>query len=159
MAQRIPMGDEVNALSDQEVKVIENRLRRGAERQGLQLQKSRSRDPRAVDFGTYQLVDPATNAIVAHTLQSGYGLSLEEAARALRMATERDEVDAEAQRNRYTIVRNTAAQTSTYEKPTRRVCVQFDRQFRDVLGVTVEQSSETYDATLEGAQAALRGRR
>lgn len=58
-------------------KTRENRLRRAAERQGLSLQKSRRRDPRAVDFGTYMLVDQQTNAVVA-SLKSGYGLTLED---------------------------------------------------------------------------------
>ena len=58
--------------------MLENRLRRAASRQGLQLQKSRARDPRAIGFGTYQLVDPSTGAIVHadHVLQRGYGLDL-----------------------------------------------------------------------------------
>jgi hypothetical protein len=38
-------------------KVRENRLRRMASRQGLQVLKSRRRDPRALDYGTYWLVD------------------------------------------------------------------------------------------------------
>jgi hypothetical protein len=38
-------------------KVRENRLRRMADRQGLRLVKSRRRDPRASDYGTYVLVD------------------------------------------------------------------------------------------------------
>jgi hypothetical protein len=46
------------ASSTQE-KVRENRLRRMAARQGLQLVKSRRRDPRALDYGTYWLVDAA----------------------------------------------------------------------------------------------------
>ena len=46
-------------------KVRENRLRRMAERQGLQLVKSRRRDPRALDYGDYMLVDPSTNSVVA----------------------------------------------------------------------------------------------
>jgi hypothetical protein len=45
--------------------VRENRLRRMAERQGLVLRKSRRRDPRAVDYGMFWLVDAATNALVA----------------------------------------------------------------------------------------------
>lgn len=45
-------------------KVRENRLRRTAKRQGLRLEKSRRRDPRALDFGTYWLVDPWTNTLV-----------------------------------------------------------------------------------------------
>jgi hypothetical protein len=46
-------------------RVRENRLRRMADRQGLRLVKSRRRDPRAVDYGGYMLVDQATNAVVA----------------------------------------------------------------------------------------------
>lgn len=61
-----------------EEKVRENRLRRMAERQGMRLEKSRRRDERAVDYGTYHLVDERTNAIVASGLQSGYGLDLDE---------------------------------------------------------------------------------
>ena len=52
--------------SDSE-KVRENRLRRMAERQGLRLVKSRRRDPRAIDFGCWMIVDPAINAVVAGT--------------------------------------------------------------------------------------------
>jgi len=59
-------------------KVRENRLRRVAERQGLQLVKSRRRDPRAYDYGTYQLVDPRNNTIVAYKLQSGFGMTLDD---------------------------------------------------------------------------------
>lgn len=47
-----------------EEKIRENRVRRAAERQGLRLVKSRRRDPRAYDYGTYMLVDGRTNAIV-----------------------------------------------------------------------------------------------
>jgi hypothetical protein len=46
-------------------KVYENRLRRMAERQGLRLQKSRRRDPLALDFGVYVLIDNATGVAVA----------------------------------------------------------------------------------------------
>ncbi len=60
-------------------KVRENRLRRMATRQGLALQKSRRRDPRARDFGTYMLVDPDTNAVVAAGPDGhGYGLTLDD---------------------------------------------------------------------------------
>ncbi|MFI5729153.1 hypothetical protein ACIA49_03465 [Kribbella sp. NPDC051587] len=45
-------------------KVRENRLRRMADRQGMQLVKSRRRDPKAHDFGTFMLVDLRTQAIV-----------------------------------------------------------------------------------------------
>ena len=60
-------------------KVRENRLRRMADRQGLALQKCRRRDPRAFDFGTYQLIDPwLSNAVVAKHHESGYGLTLDD---------------------------------------------------------------------------------
>jgi hypothetical protein len=48
-------------------KVRENRLRRMAERQGLKLVKSRRRDPRAIDFAAWTLVDMASGAVVAGT--------------------------------------------------------------------------------------------
>jgi hypothetical protein len=38
-------------------KTRETRLRRMAQRQGLTLVKSRRRDPRATDYGTYVLAD------------------------------------------------------------------------------------------------------
>ena len=38
-------------------KVRENRLRRMAERQRLELRKSRRRDPRAKDYGRWYIVD------------------------------------------------------------------------------------------------------
>ena len=37
-------------------KVLENRMRRMAERQGLVLQKSARRDPKARDYGLYRLL-------------------------------------------------------------------------------------------------------
>lgn len=58
-------------------KARENRVRRMAERQGLRLEKSRRRDPRALGYGTYQLVDPNRNTIVAGDNERGYGLDLE----------------------------------------------------------------------------------
>jgi hypothetical protein len=61
-------------------KVRENRLRRMAERQGYQLVKSRRRDPRAWDYGTWGIIDPFTNAWVLHDFATGrgYGLDLDE---------------------------------------------------------------------------------
>lgn len=58
-------------------KIRENRLRRMAERQGLRLVKSRRRDPRALGYGTYMLVDANTKVIVASGLSDGYGLDLD----------------------------------------------------------------------------------
>ena len=49
-------------------KARENRLRRMADRQGMRLLKSRSRDPRAIDYGCYALADLRTNGLV-------YGIS------------------------------------------------------------------------------------
>jgi hypothetical protein len=60
-------------------KVRENRLRRMAERQGLALKKSRRRDPRAIDYGMYMLVDLHSNNVVAGTEGTGRpNLSLDE---------------------------------------------------------------------------------
>jgi hypothetical protein len=59
-------------------KVQENRLRRMAERQGYRLVKSRRRDPRAIDYGTYWIVDPKTNAIVAGGGPSQRGMNLDD---------------------------------------------------------------------------------
>ena len=48
-----------------EEKIMENKLRRMAQRQGLQLLKSRRRDPRATDYGTYMLVDERRNVVAS----------------------------------------------------------------------------------------------
>jgi len=66
-----------------EDKVRENRLRRAAQRQSLTLVKSRRRDERATDYGTYMLLDTQTSGVVASGLQSGYGLTLDEVETAL----------------------------------------------------------------------------
>jgi hypothetical protein len=50
---------------DTSIKVRENRLRRMAARQSLHLVKNPRRDPRAVDYGSYMLVDMNTTAMVA----------------------------------------------------------------------------------------------
>jgi hypothetical protein len=47
-----------------EEKVMENRLRRVADRRGLKLVKSRSRDVNAVDYGRYALIDVVTSGAV-----------------------------------------------------------------------------------------------
>jgi len=51
--------------------VRENRLRRMAERQGFRLEKSRRRDLRAVDYGTFAIVRGAETV-------AGPGLTVEE---------------------------------------------------------------------------------
>lgn len=53
----------LTGMTDQ--KVRENRLRRMAQRQGLELHRSRRRDPRALDYGTYWLTDAAGNPVAA----------------------------------------------------------------------------------------------
>jgi hypothetical protein len=53
---------------DRAWKVREQRARRAAKRQGLELVKSRRRDPRALDYGGYMLVDASTRRVVY-----GYG--------------------------------------------------------------------------------------
>jgi hypothetical protein len=69
--------------TSQQTKVRENRLRRMAARQGLALKKSPRRDPRALGYGTYMLVDVSTNGLVAWGLSDGYGLDLDEIEREL----------------------------------------------------------------------------
>lgn len=70
-------------MTGQDYKVLENRLRRAAARQGLRLEKSRLRDHRAIGYGTYQLVDDATDTVVSSGLPSGYGLGLDQVAQHL----------------------------------------------------------------------------
>ena len=80
---RIPTAEEVDAMSDREYLTLETRLRRAAQRQGLLLQKSRARDPRALTYGTYSLADASTRMQVAGDHHTGYGLSLDEVAACL----------------------------------------------------------------------------
>jgi hypothetical protein len=58
-------------------KVRENRLRRAAGRQGLTLVKSRRRDPRALGYGRYMIVETATNTALAGELDSPRALDLD----------------------------------------------------------------------------------
>lgn len=44
--------------------MLENKLRRMADRQGMRLVKSRSRDENAIDYGLYGLIDVQTNGAV-----------------------------------------------------------------------------------------------
>lgn len=60
-------------------KTRENRLRRMARRQGLDLQKSRRRDPRALDYGGYQLIDQGSSSLVfGETAGTAFGASLDD---------------------------------------------------------------------------------
>lgn len=64
-------------------KVRENRARRAAKRQRLELRKSRLRDPRAVDYGTYDLLDIDTDTVKHSGPRGEYGLTLDQVEEAL----------------------------------------------------------------------------
>jgi hypothetical protein len=56
----------------------ERRLRRVAKNRGFALQKFRTRrDPHAIGNGTYRLVDPFVNCVVAGDEVTSYGLTLD----------------------------------------------------------------------------------
>jgi hypothetical protein len=63
-----PGNGGVIMTMDPAQKVRENRLRRVADRRGLRLVKSPRRDPRALDYGTYRLVDLRTDSSASETL-------------------------------------------------------------------------------------------
>lgn len=46
-------------------KTREQRLRRAAKRQGLELAKSKTRDPRALDYGRWRVLDGQRGEVVA----------------------------------------------------------------------------------------------
>ena len=60
----------------EDTKVNRNRLRRAAHRQGLNLSRSGSRDPRALDYGRYWLRDQS-GAVV---LGGSHGATFDQAA-------------------------------------------------------------------------------
>lgn len=69
---------------DKSEKVREVRLRRAAKRQGLRLVRSRRRDPRAIDYGLYVLVDdsrgnrlPGAQAPIS-AFEKGQGMTLDQ---------------------------------------------------------------------------------
>jgi len=76
----------INEMTAAQRKVYEGRLRRRAEREGLMLVKSRTRDPLADDYGRYVLVtDSAGNRVGRYGGQAavsdfakGFGLTLEQ---------------------------------------------------------------------------------
>jgi hypothetical protein len=57
--------DDLKALPAMRMKAVENLLRRVARRRGMELQRSRTRDPYGVDRGLYRLSDYRTRAVVA----------------------------------------------------------------------------------------------
>ena len=80
-----PTDGEVAAMSSREYRSYEARVRRAAQRQGLALCKSRTRDPRALDYGTYGLVQVTapgghwrSRLLVVGDHSTGYGCALNE---------------------------------------------------------------------------------
>jgi hypothetical protein len=73
-------------------KVRENRVRRMAARQGLQLVKSRTRDPRALDYGSYMLLDGdrvvlgGTRKALGNKFKRGMAVSLDDVEAFLKRA-------------------------------------------------------------------------
>jgi hypothetical protein len=71
---------DLDAMTPREPKTLETRLRRKAERMGYRLQKSRARDPDALTFGGYQIVDPTHGGLMAGWRYAGdrwgYGMDL-----------------------------------------------------------------------------------
>ena len=60
-------------------KVRENRLRRMAHRQGMRVEKSRTRDRRGLEYDKYKIVNIATDSTVAgRSAFPSYTLSLDE---------------------------------------------------------------------------------
>lgn len=64
-------------LSEQDEKARDSRLRRIARQQGLRLVKSRSRNPLAIDYGGYMIVDAASNVVLAGELNTPMAMSLD----------------------------------------------------------------------------------
>jgi len=63
---------------DKDAKTRENRARRAARRQGLTLRKSRTRDLRAVGYGTYWLTDTKTGQTIRWGTRDGLALNITE---------------------------------------------------------------------------------
>ncbi len=57
-------------------KVRENKLRRKAARMGYRVSKSRSRDPDAMDFGLYAIIDNQTNGLMHASLADHWSHAL-----------------------------------------------------------------------------------
>ena len=66
---------ELKAMSPRDYKVLDNKLRRMVQRRGYQLSKSRVRDPWAIGYGVYWIINPKNNSIEAGDPQNGMTLS------------------------------------------------------------------------------------
>jgi hypothetical protein len=87
-------GGETNGVGERpqgmtKEKIRENRLRRIAERRGYGLNKSRRRDPNAIDYGGCMLYDLFTKRVVLGGYPFPYSASLEEIERFFLKATKR----------------------------------------------------------------------
>ncbi len=74
------MGNDMDGAEDRR---REARLRRAAAGMGLALRKSRTREPRRMDFGCYRIVDGRTGRVLAGTFPYAYSLSLDAVEEAL----------------------------------------------------------------------------
>lgn len=61
----------IGAVSDQDQKVVENRLRRMALRQGLYIRKCPRRDPMALGYGLWSIESVRTGAMLTNGYQYG----------------------------------------------------------------------------------------
>jgi hypothetical protein len=72
-------ADRFDAMTPEQIKTFENRMRRMAKRQRLVLLKSRRRDHRAYDFGGYMIVDSQDpSRIVAGDANYEYSMNIAE---------------------------------------------------------------------------------
>lgn len=50
-------AEQLDAMTERQLRTYEARLRRAIARRGLRLERSRRRDPGALDYGVYRIVD------------------------------------------------------------------------------------------------------
>jgi hypothetical protein len=78
---------ELEAMTPEQFKVYENRLRRAADRQGYKLEKSRRRDERAITYQSYRLVDLLDGSVIGAG-RFGYALDVRQLAAKLFAAVD-----------------------------------------------------------------------
>jgi len=66
---------ELKAMSPSDYKVLDNKMRRMVQRRGYRLSRSRVRDPGAIGYGVYWIINPKYNLIEAGDPQNGMTLS------------------------------------------------------------------------------------
>jgi len=86
-----PLQHRIGTMPEDE-RVRENRLRRKIGRMGYILMKSRARDPDALTYGGFQIVDPETKGLAAGwgNANRGYALDLDDVEAWIREATAAD---------------------------------------------------------------------